>query len=231
MKTIFYTILAALAAAPAVAQVPPCDPSEPRVFADVPANHLFCGHIEELWRRGGTSGCRVDSDGTRFYCPSATPNRGQFAAITLGAISEPFAEVAISGALLKGEGAVDSVRTQEGVYGVLFDRDVTNCAVATGITAEGGDIAWGATANALTGGSVDPEFADIVLVETFDWLALPFDFGFSIILRCSGGSDPSPAITSTATSAIHELAERLHQSREVERSSTDDDRPAGKQRY
>lgn len=65
--------------------IPVCDPADERVFADVTADNLFCPFIEELWRRGGTVGCRTDEDGTRWYCPNEGPNRGQFAAIAVRA--------------------------------------------------------------------------------------------------------------------------------------------------
>ena len=46
------------------------------VFADVPAASPFCRWIEELARRGVTSGC-----GGGNYCPAAPNTRGQMAVL------------------------------------------------------------------------------------------------------------------------------------------------------
>lgn len=111
----------------AVAGAETCEPGE-RVFADVPEDHPLCAEIEGLYRSGGTSGCRVDDDGTLYYCPDATPNRAQMAAFARGS-SNPWAKVSIDGELVGGEGALNAERIQDGVYIVGFELDVTDCAV------------------------------------------------------------------------------------------------------
>jgi S-layer homology domain len=52
---------------------PPCVPGQ-ETFNDVPASSPFCPWIEELVRRGITSGCGGDN-----YCPSASVTRAQMA--------------------------------------------------------------------------------------------------------------------------------------------------------
>lgn len=54
-------------------QPPACDPENP-MFDDVPASHPFCPFIEDLARRGVTTGCDDDN-----FCPGDTVTRGQMA--------------------------------------------------------------------------------------------------------------------------------------------------------
>jgi hypothetical protein len=64
-----------LALAEALAIQPPaCVPGQ-EMFDDVPASSPFCPFIEELVRRGITTGC-----GGGNYCPSASVSRAQMAA-------------------------------------------------------------------------------------------------------------------------------------------------------
>ena len=49
-------------------------PATGTMFADVPANHIFAAWIEELARRGVTSGC-----GGGNYCPNDPVRRDQMA--------------------------------------------------------------------------------------------------------------------------------------------------------
>ena len=61
------------ALAPADFVPPACVPGA-EMFADVPASNPFCPWIEELVRRGITTGCA-----TNLYCPSASVTRAQMA--------------------------------------------------------------------------------------------------------------------------------------------------------
>jgi hypothetical protein len=60
---------------------PPCVPGQ-ETFKDVPASSPFCPWIEELVRRGITSGC-----GGGNYCPSASVTRAQMAAFLVRTFS------------------------------------------------------------------------------------------------------------------------------------------------
>lgn len=61
-------------------------PAASGVFADVPRTSPFAPWIEELARRGVTSGCSTSSDGsTRLYCPDAPVTREQMAVFLLRA--------------------------------------------------------------------------------------------------------------------------------------------------
>lgn len=69
---------------------PDCVPGD-EMFDDVPASSLFCPAIEELARRGITSGCDGDN-----YCPGASLTRAQmaiFVVTALESVDEDFAPV------------------------------------------------------------------------------------------------------------------------------------------
>lgn len=64
-------------------QPPPCDPKNP-MFNDVPASSPFCSFIEELARRGVTSGC-----GGGNFCPGDAVSRAQMATFIVKTLGEP----------------------------------------------------------------------------------------------------------------------------------------------
>lgn len=57
-----------------------CVPGE-ELFDDVPASHPFCPWVEELARRGITSGCDADN-----FCPGDSVSRAQFATFLVTAV-------------------------------------------------------------------------------------------------------------------------------------------------
>lgn len=113
---------------------PPCVAGS-EAFDDVPAGNPFCPWIEELARRGITSGC-----GGNNYCPGQPVSRAQMAPFLLVAsefLRPRFAVVNTGGGLptlTAGHGVTAVSRSADSVGGffVTFDRDVLQCAaVAT----------------------------------------------------------------------------------------------------
>lgn len=104
---------------------PPVDP--PRIFADVPFDHPFCEEIESLYRDGLTSGCRVEEDGTRYFCPDQALTRGMAAAFVEH--RDPFALVTFDGKISIGDHVRDAERVSLGLYRVQFTRDIQRCAM------------------------------------------------------------------------------------------------------
>lgn len=132
--TIRITVLAfsaLVAIDPATAAFDGCAAEEPRIFADVPAENLFCPFIEELARRGAVAGC---ADG--LFCPAETVTRAQLAAVVLQAQgNDPWGRISKAGNLLAGEGiaAVSHEIPGSGRYGLYIDRDISDCAFAATI--------------------------------------------------------------------------------------------------
>src|SRR4030095_10953116 len=74
-----------LAKALDVFQPPPCVPGA-ELFADVPADSPFCPYIEEMARRGITTGCAPG-----LFCPGDPVSRQQMAVFVVRIVgSEPF---------------------------------------------------------------------------------------------------------------------------------------------
>ena len=48
-------------------------------FADVPESHPFFSEIEQLFARGITNGCGVNSSGQRLFCPLQNVTRQEMA--------------------------------------------------------------------------------------------------------------------------------------------------------
>jgi hypothetical protein len=108
-------------------QPPACVPGQ-EMFNDVPASNPFCPWIEELVRRGITTGC-----GSGNYCPSASVSRAQMAAFllkTLDAAKSRFAVVNSNGTLVRGRGVVSTQQVSgfPGAYEIIFDTQTTGCA-------------------------------------------------------------------------------------------------------
>jgi hypothetical protein len=108
-------------------QPPACVPGQ-EMFHDVPASNPFCPWIEELVRRGITTGC-----GGGNYCPSASVSRAQMAAFllkTLDAAKSRFAVVNSNGTLVRGRGVVSTQQVSgfPAAYEIIFDTQTTGCA-------------------------------------------------------------------------------------------------------
>lgn len=106
---------------------PDCVEGE-ETFDDVPASSPFCPWVEELVRRGITTGCEEG-----LYCPSAPVSRTQMAVFlvrSLEAAKDLFAVVDDTGELVRGRGAVNANAFSPipGTYQVFFDTDVSECA-------------------------------------------------------------------------------------------------------
>lgn len=130
MTSLMVSILA-LAAVPGVAQtdpIPACDPADERMFADVPADHVFCGVIEEMARLGITAGC-----GGENYCPGSQVSRAQMAAFITKALltvpEDPFAVTDGLDGITFSHGVLDLEHVDVGHYEIFFDRVVIGCAV------------------------------------------------------------------------------------------------------
>jgi hypothetical protein len=81
-----------LAKALDVFQPPPCVPGA-ELFADVPADSPFCPYIEEMARRGITTGCAPG-----LFCPGDPVSRQQMAVFVVRIVgSEPFHIVGTAG--------------------------------------------------------------------------------------------------------------------------------------
>jgi hypothetical protein len=90
-----------LALAKALDVTPPaCVPGQ-EMFDDVPASNPFCPWIEELVRRGITSGCAPN-----LYCPSASVTRAQMAPFLVKVLNQPGG--AVAGANIGADGTVQS---------------------------------------------------------------------------------------------------------------------------
>lgn len=98
-----------------------------RVFADVPAEHPFCEEIESLYRDSLTSGCRIDEDGARYFCPDEALTRGMAAAFVEH--RDPFAQVTFDGKAAFGDHVADTERIALGLYRVRFTRDIQRCSM------------------------------------------------------------------------------------------------------
>lgn len=98
-----------------------------RIFADVPTGHPFCEEIESLYRDGLTSGCRVEDDGSRYFCPNEAMTRGM-AAVFAGR-RDLFAQVDPLGDVQFGDHVVGAERVQRGVYFVQFTRVIEGCSM------------------------------------------------------------------------------------------------------
>lgn len=174
---LFMVILAALClSAPADAR--PCvtesgDDSD-RVFADVPSGHPFCVEIESLWRDGLTSGCRVEDDGTRYFCPDEAITRGM--ASMFAEHRDPFAQIDPVGRIDIGDHVRNAERYAKGVYWVQFARDIQRCSMEAwsqdyegpGIRVDV-DRLWGTV--------------DTVVVEATNY-GIPLDTGVNVRLHC-----------------------------------------------
>lgn len=145
-----------------------------RVFADVPFDHPLCEEIESLYRDGLTSGCRVDDDGTRYFCPDTALTRSMAAAFSKH--RDPFAQITFGGKISIGDHVAYSERVERGVYWVQFTRDIQICSME----------AWSHDRRgpAITV-KVGRLFAsvDTVSVETFVY-GLPTDMWFNVRLHC-----------------------------------------------
>lgn len=145
-----------------------------RIFADVPFDHPFCQEIESLYRDGMTSGCRVDEDGTRYFCPDAALTRDMAAAFVEH--RDPFAQISPRGKFRISDHAAYAERVQRGVYWVQFTRDIQVCSME----------AW---SHDRHGPAVDVRVGrlfssvDTVSVETFVF-DLPTDMWFNVRLHC-----------------------------------------------
>lgn len=98
-----------------------------RIFTDVPFDHPFCEEIESLYRDGLTSGCRVEDDGTRYFCPNEAMTRGMAAVFTER--RDLFAQVDPLGDVQFGDHVVGAERVQRGVYFVQFTRVIEGCSM------------------------------------------------------------------------------------------------------
>lgn len=158
-----------------------CDPAEPRgcvdgvrVFADVPNEHPFCVEIESMWRDGLTTGCRVEEDGTRYFCPGEALTRGM--AAMFSEHRDPFAQLERDGKIDIGDHVVNAGRFDTGIYWVTFTRPVQFCSYE----------AW---PHSLRGPNVRVDVSrlsptiDTVLVETTNH-GFPLDLKFNVRLHC-----------------------------------------------
>lgn len=171
----FVAMLALVLAIPAWAGAAFCPDFElDRVFADVPANHPFCAEIESLYRDGLTQGCRVEDDGTRYFCPNKPITRAASAAFAEH--RNPFARLDESGRIHISDHVVNAERFAEGHYWVQFSRNIQGCSRE----------AW---AHRLDGSLVDVRVtrlgATVDTVEVLTFLgAQPWDMGFSVRVHC-----------------------------------------------
>lgn len=121
MKKIGLIITAALFATPVPSLATQCT-GGPRIFADVPREHPLCKEIESLFHDGITKGCKVEEDGTRYFCPDEPLTRAQGAAFAEH--RDPFAQVDVDGKTLTNNHVLRSERVEQGVYFVQFTRTV-----------------------------------------------------------------------------------------------------------
>lgn len=94
---------------------PDCVPGE-EMFDDVPAASPFCSWIEELARRGITSGC-----GGNNYCPSASVSRAQMAVFLMRSQVTPGAVVALC-CFNEGDTDVSTTPTQLNIGTRTFNK-------------------------------------------------------------------------------------------------------------
>lgn len=85
-----------------------------------------------------------------------------------------FAKVDVLGQLVTGRGAVSSVRRGDGTYLVVFDRDISRCAVTASALA--GDHRHSAS---VVGAPGDPN-----AVEVATWVAGRHDSPFDLVVAC-----------------------------------------------
>lgn len=174
MRTLILSI-AALLAVPVAAEAAPCsDPEHNPIFADVPSTHPLCAQIESLYRDGVTSGCGLDPDGTRYFCPTAPLTRA--AGAMFADHRDPFAQLDLTGRIQIGDHVVNAGRFDTGHYWVQFSRDVQRCSL------EGWPHNHAGPALKVSVRRLFPT-VNVVEVETTQG-AFPLDMWFNVRLHC-----------------------------------------------
>lgn len=168
-------VLALALAVPAGGGAYPCPPiGGERVFADVPSGHPLCMEIESLFRDGLTSGCRVDEDGARYFCPDDRLTRAQAAAFSEH--RDPFAQVNRDGRVGIGDHVVTADRFDRGHYWIQFARNILDCAREAWSQDLSGP--WVSVHARVLNGTVD-----VIEVET-KLSNQPIDMEFNLRLHC-----------------------------------------------
>jgi hypothetical protein len=181
----------ALAQALALDVEPPACVPGAEMFDDVPASNPFCPWIEELVRRGITTGCTPN-----LYCPTAPVTRAQMAPFLVKTVdNNPGIAAAgmssfTTGTVVTnwfnrfgGEPTINHIGT--GSYNVSFPglEGRLGCDAIVVITVLGFD---GFASNT---GCANPDFID---VNTFDTAGNPVDRSYSIVVMTLGAPAASP---------------------------------------
>jgi hypothetical protein len=171
-------------------------------FNDVPPGSSIHDDVEAIFNAGVTTGC-----GGGDYCPKANVTRGQMAQFMnrLGALdgqtpsvnadrldgldSSAFARpmwatINADGTIARAAQVASSVRIGSGSYGVIFNRDITQCAyIATLGSPGGGTPAAGFIVTALRAGTTNGVF-----VGTYSMAGAFVDSSFHLQVSCLAGS-------------------------------------------
>lgn len=175
MRTVFSTVITALLLV--VGSVPVeargCVDGV-RVFADVPNTHPLCVEIESLYRDGLTTGCRVDEDGLRYFCPNEPLTRTQ--GTMFAEHRDPFAQLDLTGRIWIGDHVVTAERFAKGHYWIQFSRDIQKC------SREGWSHDYGGPNVEVRVRRLSPTIDTVEVFTTIHGVSR--DMGFNVRLHC-----------------------------------------------
>lgn len=156
------------------AEPPACVPGE-EMFDDVPASHPFCPWVEELARRGVTTGCDDDN-----FCPGDPVSRAQIATFVVKAV----------------KGAPESVAVHDDIVENVF-LDLTGAGDGAMVTGNGW-VEYGNVLDTDTGAEIGKIATQLQLLEVRDAEASDFDLYLDCTITLADGAVEFGGAGSTA---------------------------------
>lgn len=143
---------------------PACVPGD-ELFDDVPASYPFCSWIEELARRGITSGCDADN-----FCPGDSASRGQIATFLVKTV----------------KGAPEPVAVYDDIVNTVF-LDLVGAGPGAMVTGNGW-VEYGNLLDPDTGAEIGKIATQLQLLEVRDAEAPDFDLYLDCTITLADGA-------------------------------------------